>query len=320
MLSSFNKAYLAVVLLAVVVLFIPVPDKTPYMIGSCAGRMMGLALLPCFFAWVAWRLSKEKKPVASVTFNVVLTLAVLGQVGQIAWRIQESKAMDDLQASQAEMRKRIAEGDIDQAELGAMAQQHADKIESTFEELSETATGDEEKRFYGAMDAFVEETRANGHRWNTSFEAVCEPRVLDYSLLTTEAEYAAQRAILNKYVSETQRYLAYHGSMLATLQAKLDEAGAHGGRAQGAITGARRTYELQKPVFVPLMETHVKYGQTMLAILDLLEKNGGRWAVGDGELVFEDDATSTAYNGLIEDLGQCEESINSLQGKLLELR
>ncbi len=45
-----------------------------------------LLLLPSLFAWIIWRLSGKNERRKSLTFNIVLTLALLGQVGQAAQR------------------------------------------------------------------------------------------------------------------------------------------------------------------------------------------------------------------------------------------
>ncbi|RKX26163.1 MAG: hypothetical protein DRP47_08660 [Candidatus Zixiibacteriota bacterium] len=79
-LSSFNLKYSGVVALIYLIPFFFFSDKTAYQIGALAGKLLVLLFLPALFAWIVWRLAGKREKAASVTFNVVMSLMLFGQV------------------------------------------------------------------------------------------------------------------------------------------------------------------------------------------------------------------------------------------------
>ena len=53
----------------------------PDIAGIWVGILLRLLLIPLFFAWIVWLLSGKKENAASWTFNIVLTLMFLAQIG-----------------------------------------------------------------------------------------------------------------------------------------------------------------------------------------------------------------------------------------------
>ena len=84
-LSKSNKIYFLVIaaILSAAVVFVIVMSEIPpsYIAGIWTGILLRWLLIPLFFAWIVWLLSGKKEKAASWTFNIVLTLMLLAQIG-----------------------------------------------------------------------------------------------------------------------------------------------------------------------------------------------------------------------------------------------
>jgi hypothetical protein len=319
-LSKLNKIYVGLVLGVYLIFFVVFIEKTPFMVGKHVfAPVLALFIVPTLIAWVVWRLSGRRDRAGNIAFAAVLSLLLLGQAGQLLGNVQESRAIDELERDGEEFRRSVATNEHGPSERAALTEEYADKIQSTFEQQASQSSG-AEKLLYKAMEEFVRETRAANARWKEAYEAAGDSRILDYSVLTNHGEFEAQRNTLKKYVAESVTYGKYHTNMMSNLAAKLDASGVRGDLARGTLEGARRKYELQRPILVPLMEAHVGYGQTMLEILDLLEESTGKWSLDSDTLQIEDDAMLSKFNALVEQLAGHEESVNTLSGKLLKVQ
>ena len=319
-LSKLNKMYVGSVLGVYLIFFVAFVEKTPFTVGRHVfAPVLALFIVPTLIAWVVWRFSGRQERTGNIAFAAVLSLLLLGQVGQFLGNVSESLAIKDLHRDGKELRREISTNEHTPSERAALTKEYADKIESTFEQRAAQSSG-AEKHLYKAMEEFVRETRAANARWKEAYEAAGDSRILDYSVLTNHGEFEAQRNTLKKYVAESVTYGKYHTNMMSNLAAKLDASGVRGDLARGTLEGARRKYELQRPILVPLMEAHVGYGQTMLEILDLLEESTGKWSLDNDTLQIEDDAMLSKFNALVERLAGHEESVNTLSDRLLKVQ
>lgn len=85
--------------------------------------------------------------------------------------------------------------------------------------------------------------------------------------------------------------------------------------AAGALRGATKTHLAQKPIMEPLMAAYIDYGNNMIQILDLLQKNKGEWVYESDELSIYSDEVLNDFN----ELGENEAVINTLSESLIEL-
>lgn len=90
-LSKSNKIYLGIAALITSGWLVMTSRLTdPYQLGRFIGNLIGLFLIPCIFSWIVWLLSKKKKSSGSFTFNLILTLVLIGRLG--AYSIEAGKA------------------------------------------------------------------------------------------------------------------------------------------------------------------------------------------------------------------------------------
>ncbi len=318
-LSKSNKIFVRIILGWFLLRFIIIifSGHTPYEIGEFIGKLFAYFLFPLLFAWIAWRLSGRKEKSGSVTFNVVLLLVVLGQIGQFGKRLQESQSVREIQEQKEEFKQTLANVD-DLEQVDAAYEKFADSVIEEFAQLSERSRG-EEKEFYKIMSGFVSDSRAMFQRWSDSFDAVQAPRILDYSLLNSDEEFDFQKDVLEHYIEETKAYNRHTSNMISDLKKRLSVLGQRSEYAAGAVKGATEKYLLQKPIFDSLFTAHVEYGNNIIQLLELLQKNQDEWSYANDELLIDSDAVLNECNELFEKMSINEATINTLSEKLLEV-
>lgn len=320
-LSKSNKIYFGVVAVISLVLFLVFASKASYQvggeqIGELTGRLIGFLIFPSLFSWIVWRLSGRKENGGSLTFNIFLTLIVLGQVGQFGNKLQQSQQLQEIQEQKEEFKKKVSNTD-DPGEWDAAYEEYVDSIQDGFSKLSAASTG-QEKQFFRIMHDYVSEFQSTEQNWIESYDAVMSPRILDFSVLNDDEEFNYQINILIRYVEETKVYNEAMVNKMPILKKRLSVLGEKNEYAVGAIKGASNIHNLQMPIFEPLIQAHIEYGSNMIQVLELLQKNKNEWSYENDEMLIYSDDVLTKFNELFEVLGTNEESINELSTKLIE--
>ena len=319
-LSKSNKIYFSVVAVLSIGVFVVMSEPTPYGLGVLTGRLIGYFLIPALIALIVWWLSGRKEKGGSWTFNIVLTLVVslviLGQIGQYGNNIQLSQTLADLQEQQEEFKRDISNIE-DPEEYDDAYNEHVDSMKQGFSDLSEVSEG-VEKQFYVIMNEYTDEVQLATQKWQDSFKAVQAPRILDYSLLNSDEEFIYQRNVLNSYTENTKAYDIYYANMVPGLKKRLSVLEGENAIVIGAVNAATKNYNLQKPIFEPLMRAHIEYGNSLIQVLDLLQKNKDMWSYENNELMINSDNMLSQYNELVEVIGGNEATINTLSSKLVD--
>lgn len=315
-LSKSNKIYLGVIAVFSFVRFIATSNFTSYQLGEFTGSLIAFLLFPSLFAWIVWGLSGRKGKAGSVTFNIVLTLLLLGQIGQFVNKSQQNLITRELVKQEEQYKKEISSTD-DPAKIDAATNKYFNSVQGELNKLAETSTGPQ-KQFYKIMSAYTSESQSIIQDFNDSVNAVLSPRILDYSLLNSDEEFDYQRNILRLYVEKTEIYIGLFANSVPDIKNRLSVLGEGNEYAKGAIDGVTGEYLAQKPFFEPLMHAHGEYGNNMIQILDLLQNNKDDWDYENDELLVYSQAVMDEYNELLEELGNNEAAINTLSDKMVD--
>lgn len=315
-LSKSNKIFYGFVAVISTTLFFIYSNNSAEQIGQQLGRLFGLLVFPAIFGWIVWRLTGKKKNGGSITFNIILALAVLGQISTTIQNSQKSEQINSLQKHSDSLRETFSNTD-DQNEINEAYKEYTGNIENSLNELSKQSTGTE-KQFYKILEDFVSNSQVVVQDWQQSFMAVNSDRILNYSILNNADEFNHQRGVLNDYINKTKIYNASFNDTIPDLKKQLSVLGKENSLAKGAIKSATEKHQQQKVIFEPLMKTHLEYGSNLIGILNLLEKNQGEWSEDNGQLVFNNDTTLAEFNLLIEKATLNENSINSLADQLIK--
>lgn len=316
-LSVSNIIALGVIVLTGIAIFSVYSDnKTANDYAYLAGLLFSFLLLPVLIAWPVWRMSGHSKSAASLTFNIVLAMMVLGQVNHLKDELRRRNSVRDL-AQQRENFKGTTAAIENPDDLETVAAAYTDSVQAEFTRMAESSTGDEQL-FYQVMSDFVRETEIASQKWTDSYHAVLDSRILDASRLTSDEEFAYQLGILHNYVEHTQAHVAYVAETIPRLRNHLSVLGEGSEIARGALIGAKQKHFAQKPILDPFMQAHINYGNNMIFLLELLRKNRDWWEYTGEELSFLDEELLYHYNATLERIIQNEAEINTLGEKLVQ--
>jgi hypothetical protein len=80
-----------------------------------------------------------------------------------------------------------------------------------------------------------------------------------------------------------------------------------------------RSYLHQKPLFEPLIQTHIEYGNNQIQVLNYLQNNKDEWAYENNQLFLNSDKSFNEFNKLVRAIQNNEETIGILATKLQNL-
>jgi len=314
--SRSNLVFFAIVFVGWVAFFVLNPPRDAYSSGERLGTIISFFLFSTLFSWIAWMISKKSRSAASIVFNVLLTLGIMGQCSTHLQRAVKTQKINALVKEKNALKNYSGDSPEEIKELETNLASYRDQVESTFDQLIETSSG-REAEFYGIMRDFARDSNRALVQFETSYTAVVDERVLNFSLLQDEQEMTEQKEIIRTYTNEAAIYKDFVAGNLDRLRVALKPLGETFPQSRGAISGAQKKFDQQVPTNNQLMDKHVEYGNAMIGIIDLLEENQGNWSYEEDIVTFEDDDASEKFNALVDEITGIEAAINSLTDKML---
>lgn len=315
-LSTSNKIYYGVLAIFFIAVYVAYAEKTPYITGRLAGILIAFLLFPSLFAWIAWHLSGKKEKGASLTFNIVLTLIILGVVGRYGDRRRAAQERSEIQKEKEVLKKALSSAE-DPAEIDTAYNKYVDSMRDRLNKLSETSTG-QEKQLYETMNDFFNEMQTVTRNWWDSYHAVLSPRILDYSVLNSDEEFDHQKKVLSLYVENSKANKKDFMDIVPNLKKRLGVLDEGNKFMQEALKILTDKFLSKNKIFVPLMEAHIEYGKNMIQLLELLQNNKDEWVYENDELLIDSDDVLDKLNDLCEKLVVIESTITTLSAKWLD--
>jgi hypothetical protein len=295
-------------------------EMTAFKLGQATGKIFVLALIPILAGVIAWRCSGRKwrggSIACSVTLVVVLLLDVMGSIVPPVDGPSAREILDGIEAKRDQVRRKAAESD-DPREIRKAGEEYLDSLRRGIDRWLEADTG-LSKEASEVIVAWINETAVIGGAWSESFVSVESERVLDYSILTSDAEFERQRGVVHTYILKTIAYNELYENSGPDLKKRL--AAVEGGDSDSVrefVEGVMESRLRAKPIMTPLMTAHIEYGRQMIEVLNLLQHNKDQWTYQNDKLLFADAAVETRFAELGAAMLQNEETINTLSQKIL---
>lgn len=296
-----------------ILLFSVYSEKTPRTIGMLSGSIFALVLWPSIFAFVLWLLTRNKMA-TTITFNVLIVLVFIGNLAMRLPNRDQLAAMRQMEKEKEDLKNLLKSTD-DPEKVKAALDKYNENVQKSLGKMVQSSSGTE-KQALEILKNFSAETERATSKWRASFDAIANPRILDYTQLKNKGEFDYQKNLVRTYISETKTYVKYLEGMIPTLKQRLSVVGLNEPFVKGALDGATRKQQSQKLIFEPLMNQHLMLGSTFLEILDILEKKQAVWSVAGGQLQINDDETLKKVNALIENIDQIKVKIDHYANEL----
>ncbi|MCG2432176.1 hypothetical protein [Aequorivita xiaoshiensis] len=315
-LSKSNIIYASIVAVIVIFLNIRIYGFDAYSFGLSLGSIFGIILIPTLLALLFWFILGKKEKGGTTTFNIVLTLMLLGSIsefGQIAKDRQ--KPIDDLKKAVSEYKESTLTNpdstDSNYSELST-------NVKGSIDELIKTSVG-EERKVWLVLKEFFKKSDSTNIEWNKAYNAFADPRILDFNVLNNSKEFEFQIKTTQEYINQSKHFKSFVENRVDYLKDKTKKIDKNNKAYKGFVRGLTNKDSIQKPIFIKYINGHIGYGQGIKEIIELLEKEKGKWGYENETLVFENSDSQIIYEKILNDAISNEEIVNELSDKLVDI-
>ncbi len=173
----------------------------------------------------------------------------------------------------------------------------------------ETFSKGESKQIVEIISATLDQLTVINKRLEDGIAAIKDPRILDYSLLQHDVEFAYQEKIVDEFVTSGKLGRIYYQDMAPNLIKNLMMLDQNLVSVKILIKEANSLQDEIKTI-LPAFSAQIQVGYAITEILILLKNNQNSWSVtSNGQIMFDDQITLDLYNSL-RDRVKSYENIN----------
>jgi hypothetical protein len=315
-LSRSNIVYALITTFIIIFFNIRIYGFDTYAIGLGIGSSFGIVLIPLLLALLFWFILGKKEKGGTTSFNIVLTLMLLGSIsefGQIAKERQ--KPINNLKKAVSKYKENTLANpdtaDLHYTELST-------DIKSSIDDLLKTSVG-EERKVWLALKKFFKKSDSTNIEWNKAYNAFAAPRILDFNKLNNSKEFEFQKKTTQEYIKQSKHFKLFVENRVEYLKKIAKSIDKSNKVYKGFEKGFTKKDSVQKPIFVPYINAHIEYGKGIKQIIELLEKEEGKWSYENDTLIFENSETQIIYEKILNNAISNEGIVNELSDKLVKI-
>ena len=280
------------VVLRFILFFIRSSNPDAENISELLGELMASLLFPGVLAVIAFYVRKRSTTAGTWTFFITFGLMLTGALATFSNKLNARMALAQLDQRQKEA---IASGDEKKkAEIATHTSEQLGK-------LAENASGQEQLAAKGTK-AYVDQMLAVKKRYDSAVSAL--PQDQDFWRLAhlDDAQVIAKhREAIHAFAESNTALAELQDPNGAGLRREMERQGVAPEFVERTIDGYKRSGGARLGLLAVMRKTDAAIAQAMLDLLDLAEKNHGKWQKSaDGKLVFSDDPLRSAYTAILE--------------------
>ncbi|SFW77491.1 hypothetical protein SAMN02927921_04237 [Sinomicrobium oceani] len=314
-LSRANWIFAGIVIGISALIFLRNDGINAYSLGHLLGSIVTVGLIPLIFAFLVWLIRRRKAYAGTYTFNFVLVLMCFGMIKEIgAIRKEKTESMNNMTRSLSEYKEKIS----NEEDAISAYEEFSSNVDESLSKLIQNSSGNEQE-VYRKLQKFVTLNKEQMTNWEKSYDSVMTPRILDFSVLNTPEEYNYQIAVIEHYQNQSEVYKQYFTNRKSLVSELFKNIPKDNQTLKGVVKGINKKDSIQRPVFIPLMDTHISYSRNLIDLLALLKEYDGTWEYQNDELIFENEKMEQRYLAIIQKVAENEDQINELTDKLIEM-
>jgi hypothetical protein len=314
-LSKSNIIYAALVCLIIIFFKSKIYGFDGFALAYSLGSFIGVIIISTLFALLFWFILGKKENGGTTTFNLVLTFMLLSSLGQIARLAKEhQKPIANVEKAVSEYKeKTLANPDSTDENYSELST----TIKKSINELLKTSNG-EERKLYLALNEYFQKSDSLNVDWNNAYNEFAEPRILDFTRLNKKDEFIFQKKVIQKYIDKSENFKLFMQKRVEYLKNLAKNIDRDNKVYKGFLKGLTKTDSIQTPIFVTYINAHIDYGKAIKGIVELLEKENGKWEYVNESIKFRNLESQINYEKILDDVIQNEEIINEFSDKLIE--
>jgi hypothetical protein len=171
-----------------------------------------------------------------------------------------------------------------------------DKIRGALDNISDSASG-ETALIAKASSAHLAKMQALMTNYGVAFNALRSPPVLDMRGVTDRQQLLAREQSVKKFITANENLRAFVSTRTESYRADLRAAGVTSSQMAAAMENYQKSEVSQQPVLMRIRDDDRTIGDSMLATLELLDSNWGKWTYNPTrkKVDFQDPATLDKY-------------------------
>ncbi|MGS2738739.1 hypothetical protein [Sinomicrobium sp. M5D2P17] len=314
-LSKVNWIFAGIVIGISALTFLRKDGINIYSLGYLLGSIVTVGLIPLIFAFLVWLIRRRKAYAGTYTFNIVLVLMCFGMIKEIgAIRKEKTESMNNITKSLSDFKEKIS----NEEDAISAYEEFSSNVDESLSKLIQNSSGNEQE-VYRKLQKFVTLNKEKMINWEKSYDSVMNPRILDYAVLNTPEEHRYQIAVIEHYRNQSELYKHFFNNRKSLVTELFKNIPKDNQTLKGVVKGINTKDSIQRPVFIPLMDTHISYSQNLIDLLALLKEYDGKWEYQNDELIFENEKMEQRYLAIIQKVAENEDQINELTDKLIEM-
>lgn len=195
-----------------------------------------------------------------------------------------------------------------------------ERIRTQLDTGAQTLTGDD-ARIARVMSSFVARMEDATKKYQSALQELEAAHVLSLPDLVSQNQIAARRETVQQFLDVNADFAGVISNSAASLRANLTAAQVAPDKVDQVLAGFQSKWSVRGPLMLEIRDCDRRAGEGMLGILDVLDKNWGKWDYNpDTKLVkFTDAGAEAAYRqSLIEIRTASQEQVRA-QGMLVNL-
>ncbi|WOD44244.1 stage II sporulation protein M [Hwangdonia lutea] len=314
-LSKVNWIFALIIIGISALFFLRKDGINAFSLGYLAGSIVTAGLIPLIIAFIVWLIRGKKKFAGTYTFNIVLVFMTFGMITEIGEISKEkSEGVEAISNSVSELKGKIN----NEEDVVTAFKEHSTNVDDGLSKLIRNSTGNEQE-VYINLRKFTRINNAVMIDWQSSYDSVMSPRILDYGVLKNSNEYDYQIGVLENYKSQSIKYKKHFENRISIIADLFKNIPKENQTLKGVMKGITKQDSIQMPIFKPFIKSHLSYSENLIELVDFLEKNKMQWIYENDELIFDNTELENKYLEIIDNVAKDEENINILSDKLIDV-
>ncbi|WP_299672070.1 stage II sporulation protein M [uncultured Polaribacter sp.] len=314
-LSKVNWIFALIVIGISAFIFLRKDGINGFSFGYLAGSIVTAGLIPLIIAFVVWLIRGKKNYAGTYTFNIVLVVMTFGMITEIGEISKEkSEGVKTISNSVSELKDKIN----NEEDAVSAFKEHSTNIDGGLSKLIKNSTGNEQE-VYINLRKFTQINNNVMINWQSSYDSVMSPRILDYGVLKNPNEYDYQIGVLENYKSQSRIYENHFKNRTTIIADLFKGIPKENQTLKGIMKGINKQDSIQMQIFKPFIKSHLSYSDNLIELVNFLEKNKTKWTFKNEELIFENKKLENRYLEIINNVAEYEEQIGVLSDKLINV-
>ena len=314
-LSKVNWIFALIVIGISAFIFLKKDGINGFSLGYLAGSIVTAGLIPLFVAFIVWLIRGKKNFAGTYTFNIVLVFMTFGMITEIGEISKEkSEGVKTISNSVSELKNKIN----NEEDAVSAFKEHSANVDDGLSKMIRNSTGNEQE-VYIKLREFTQINSDVMINWQNSYDSVLNPRIIDYGVLKNPNEYEYQIKVLENYKSQSKAYQNHFENRTDLISDLFKNIPKENQTLKGVMIGIKKQDSVQKPIFKPLIKSHLSYSDNLIELINLLEENKTKWTYDNDELLFDTTELENKYLEIIDKVAEDEENINVLSDKLINV-